>query len=772
MANSNEGSYNLNIDVNSNTGPAIQGFYELGALTKQMRTDISAIDSGMAGIGERADNLTKFFNQNFDVLSKMATVLERIQALVQSNQTNFSNNINSLNEMMNSTRALGGNMSHVMGMLGAANGGGGGGDIYPMTASQDFSNSYDEERRGIYGEVRRGGGGGGGGGGRRAGRGFGDDDDDDYDPSELSDEDPTNAGRTKRARFGRVQRQNPRSAARKNAIRSHLKKYPQVTPPPPGREHKAAEYAYKDMMDQISSVTDALPFGIGKTIAKRAQDLLKHKGIDLDSIRKEQAADTEYDPKTGAYTRKSGIKTGSVEDQALKAANTVAKIFTSNLVQGFTKFAGYAGQIGAAYGAVADVASNIRQYTAMGQAMGGVTGQVDYGRSIGQGISAFFKSDMNLNPFYSSQDVMQNQIMGSQLGLKGGYLTNYTNKGIQFQTDYGLTAQQSQAILGTGLAAGVTVNQNADAFGKVRNLENNTTTSTAYGNQAYQQGMTTYAGMGAQGAVAASMGVSAARFGAGDLVAQAAGFTGQEGAGSMFGNALMSQQLGVSYTGLYAATRGASASKLSRAQNATHEEILGYAGIDTETTYKDENDFLNQNQDKIMVLQMILQSLVQQGSKDYESAASSPQKAAKWAWLTVKQKQRFDKAGTGSTGVTAKGVKKAMDATVKKTGRPMFIRGTSPETIAANTASTINSQLTSAYNAYSANPTAANLKAYQQWQAAAGENHGTVDNGKPTNVVISIHPKHAHILAAAVKVGTQGFNNGKVAPNVQPTKSS
>ena len=526
----------------------------------------------------------------------------------------------------------------------------------------------------------------------------------------------------------------------------------------------------------------------------RIKDIFSSAGIDLQSIRRSQASNTTVDAE-GNITRTGGIPEG-VETQALKAANAVSRIFLSNVVQNFTKFTGYASIAGNLIGMGQDIAGNIRQYTAMGQAMGGQMGEVNYGRSIGMAGQAFLKSDFNLNPFYSTQDVMQNQIMGMGLGLKGNQLSNYVNTGIQFQTQYGLTAQQAQGIIGTGLGAGVNINQNANAFAQVRNLENSTTTSTAYGNQAYQQGLTSYAGMGATGATAAQLGAQVAGFAANDLVGQAAGLTGTEGIGSVLNNALLAQKMGVSYTGLFGAMRSASSSTISKAQNATQEEILGWAGININATYKDKKDFLNQNQSKIMVLQMILQSLVQQGSQSYASAASSPQKAADWAWLIVRQKQQMknSKQKSGSffghimgdigkaAGVAGNVLNNVVDAPGSLVGNVVhgindvggFVGGTLTgqsfsQIVKANNQNnaqydnTIGRFVQPGTNLIS--PIANGISTASRY---AGNAVG--DAVQKVEVVVGIHPKAMGIITAS-KAATAGFNNGKVSPNVQPTRT-
>ena len=180
------------------------------------------------------------------------------------------------------------------------------------------------------------------------------------------------------------------------------------------------------------------------------------------------------------------------------------------------KYGGYA-QMGV--GLAEGIASNIRQVTGFVQNQGSVFGLSDGKRSASMTFGALLKSDFGLNPNYSFQQVMQNQMMGAALGLKGDQLNNYVNNALGMQTTYGLDATQSQQLLGGGLAMGVGMNANLQGIATIRNLANSTQTSTAYANAMYMSGMSQAAGMGVTGRGAVSVGADVANFAAGDLIA-------------------------------------------------------------------------------------------------------------------------------------------------------------------------------------------------------------------------------------------------------------
>lgn len=690
-------SMEVNLEFPNNTGPAVQGFQTLAAVSAQIREDMRAIGDAMDSTTQKSDRMREYWQQNLELVQSMKSVLDIMQTSIQTNQTSLNNNLTQINEILHSARAMGGNMGQAMSMLGLAGGGAFGGQYgnqqmynsaygQGLGSSQDFathvqSRPYTIRPNGLFGpsrlegeypeegqptvagpttgvgrtpfRLRRkggggySGGGGGGGGPITPGPAPGEEPEDSDDKTNLNIPQPSDvlAGLMDKAKYAG----NPVQ----DTLRQQLeKKYPYLVQGehpivPVGSEGRAAELAFNYMQYETQKLFGSSD--LGRSIDKRKQQLLYGMGINRRNIQRSQRQNLEpmtnsngdiiTDPVTGfpQYTRTSGIPEQGVEPDTLNMVNKFAQIFGTKLLDAVTQYTGYGHIASAIYGGSRDIAANVRQnITGFAQAQGGAFGQTDYIRSAGMTWDASLKSDFGLNPFYSTQDVMQAQMMGANLGLKGNNLTDYVNKSLTLKTNFGLTAQQAQQVVGAGLASGVGLDANEAAFERVRAMENSTQTSTAYGNQAYLQGMTTMAGMGAQGSVAAQLGVQAANFGANNFVLQAMGATGQEGVGTPLNNALMAQQLGTTYTNLYATERNMGAAAVGRAENATQEQILSWAQIDIKKHYKGKKEFFDKNSSQAMILQMILQSV-----PGHQKEAQSPQAAMNWAWGIVEQHQRM-----------------------------------------------------------------------------------------------------------------------------------
>ena len=804
----------MNFDVTANTGAAQQGFQNIQAITDQIRDDLNAINDATEGLTEKASKMREFWQENLDVLEGMKSILEIVKTTTQINQSALDSNLQRIQEILSSVRGLGGNMGQAMSMLGMAGspgynygnyqGGGGGYSTSPL-ASQDFSgttNAYQQyslqnpmtyvknpnalmnrmmlrDSNPYAGTVA------GFGGGRRnpppptANSASYNDDDDEYRNMFSDRAEPYNTNQ--------------------GTLRDQLLQYRhQNSTVPMGDEAHAATYAYKDLMNNINRVAGT--GRVGTRLARAAQRALGNSGISPYEIQKAQRNADIWnvpDPVTGQptsyYERSSGYS--DIEKKTIKIADQVASVFGSNLIKSFTKFNGYAQIASAVYGTAVDVANQVRQFTGFAQQQGQVFGQTDYGRSIGMTGQALFKSGFNLNPFYSMQDVMQAQMSGGALGLKGQGLQTYVNQAMGFKKNFGLDANQTQQILGAGLAAGVGVNTNAAAFAKVRQLENTTQTSTAYGNQAYLQGLTSYAGMGASAGVAAQLGVTTARFGAGNLQLQSMGATGTEGMGSTLNNALMAQNLGTSYLGLYAAERGAKAGTLAKAQNATQSQILGFAGIDANAKYKGKDDFFNKNADKAMQLQMILGTM-----QGYQKESQSPKNAMNWAWGIVQQKKQLahptkdKKPGSMAAGLfgfaekyIGKGITNVLDAPFSLAGHAVHAV-TDVMTVGAGlvTGESLHDslkradKLNNSYDALLGHPAdtitsgISDLvsKGVKSIKGGNPSGQSAMPNVQRVAVEVSVHPKHAQQFTAAVKAGTGSYQTGKTTPNNQPTRTS
>ena len=591
-----------------------------------------------------------------------------------------------------------------------------------------------------------------------------------------------------------------------------------ISPIPVGGEHKAAEYAYTNLLRQMGTVANILPGNVGKQMMAHAQAALYNYGnatlgtpLDLQSIKNAQkqttrpVLDSNGNPmmrtvidangnaqqipiveRTGGYT--------PIEQAALHIANTVSKVMHSNFGQAATKAAGYIGLAKNVYSMATAIPDYLRQYASNAQTSGGVYGTVSYTRSAGNYLTALADAGFGFNPLISTQQVQQMQLQGAALGLRGGNLNSYVNQAINNQTQFGMSGAATQNLTNTALGAGISVNDIMNANAQVRQMEAGTQTSTTYGQMALATGATGAAAMGASSAAAAQVGVQAANFGKNDFIAQSYGMTGQEGTGTMLNNALMAQALGTTYTGLFAAERKAGGLAISAAQNKTDEEILTWAGIDTTSEYKDKTDFLNKNQNQMMILSMIL-SDPSMGSK-LNNIGSNPQASADWAWnvlkahKSIKAQQKTD-ALKNKLKITNKAYNDSMS------GKSAFPTDSRFKAIAQKNQNEAFKEIQDAMNHPGTEKTSALQAAEKAYKNAdfigamtdlqngaiktppkgsgstsSSDNNGSLLNNFPAlpKIEINLHPDAKKLITAAVKNGTVGFNSGQVPPNKQPTR--
>jgi hypothetical protein len=764
----------------------------------------------MDGINERADKMRGYWRDNLDAINQMKTALGIVASETQAYHSSLSSVIQQLQEMLNSARGLGVNPSQMMNFL-AGGGGFGGGGSFPQsgaysaamgenTSSQDFSTNPNHVNATIKagGSVK----------GTALGR-----EDDSFDDL---------AGRGGRVgRVGNV----PASKAQQMLGQVVAGIVPKASDLPPesdidnetfqvrmqrrlkenypniadviinqGKESKAAEIAYKKAISMVTRSTG----GLGGSVFKKAMGNL---GVDLGTIREAQAEGTYvpvrdnegnqmYYPGTNTpiMSRTGDIPSGGVEEKALKIADKVVDVFGSSLLTKFTEFAGYASIAASIYTGASAISNAIRPYAQIAQAQGGAIGQVDYGRSASQGLSAFIQSGFNLNPFWNMNDIMQAQLNAQALGLRGSNIQQYVNTASQFQQQYGLSAAQTQQILGGGLGVGVDMQNNASAFAFIRALENSSQTSSAYGNQAYMSSLATLAGTGASPAVAAQLAATSTVGAAGDFIAQANGDTDTSLLGTQLGTALMAQFLGTSYMGTYAAEAGSSATKLQGALDATSQQVLSWAGIDTTKQYKDMKEFMHDNMSQAQILQMIMQQV---GLSKY---AGSAQAALAWAWNATNTTQQFN----------AKGLAPVATKNKSKTGLGGDVRGGAGMPTNASvfeklvqaykSGSVTRSQYQTAMQQYNeGNYMAANIDLNADLQGNSSSSHQSASahhrsatsdgatrskqlsalggNGHKVAVEVNLSNKAAANINLAVKSNTSGFKNGSVPVNRQPVQN-
>ena len=878
----NDDSLQVNLEFTDNTAPLIQGMSAAASVAGEMRSDMEAIEQAMGSIADRADAMRAAYQENSELISNMKQLLETIASINATNQTSLSQNIQQINEMLLQTRGLGGNVGHVMTMLGMAGSPGVGsvnGYSYnsnQSTSSQDFSgyvgSSYistgdSTSPTATLGDWFKG--------IRAVKRAI-------KNPTgTVEDNSATRAIPLPTAGSGGGSRKPPRVLTtggpsgpmddeprindpdfNENWIGVDLPEGDYIEPEGvsslytdqlknrwnklnlPLDASDPALIAYKKMNRTVKNAMGQGP--LGKKLYKRWQKHLVNSGITPEALRESTASMgvPEYTQITDAYGDliDQKIRTTPVPEdvqaQTLDTANQVARIFSSGLYESLAKFTGLATAVKNAGGAIGDVYAaaqgqmgQIRQLTNAAYMQGGTFGQTDASRTIALGIDAYLKSFGNLSPFYSQAQVQQAQMGAASLGLRGANLNNYVNNSLDVGLrQFGMNQSQMQALTGAGLAAGYGLwnpysnNAYMQAFAQVRQLENSTQTSTAYGNQAFITGAGGATAMGMRnGYASAQQGVYAAKFGAGNFTAQSLGMTGTELQGSMLGNVLMAQQLGVGVMGLYGAEQKLTGAKGAQTQalamNASNEQILTWAGINVQMKYSSEDQFKKVNSNAIMELYFMLAS--GQLPANISKYGSSPQAAETWAWGVVKQRQQLTTPkgspfsnflhdvghiasdighGVGNV-VDAPGslvghvVHGAVDATLGVPSWLSTIAGGPNLTNAVNNAydntagrvlQPVQGILTPAIQAaqrnmprsvgaYLTNPIGAAVDQMTNAGVFAPNQNSFPspnNNGTQQSIEVNIHPNAKHLITAAVKSATNGFNNGQVPLNRQPGMNS
>jgi hypothetical protein len=870
----NDDSLQVNLEFTDNTAPLIQGMSAAASVAGEMRSDMEAIEQAMSGISERADAMRAAYQENNELISNMKQLLETIASINATNQTSLSQNIQQINEMLLQTRGLGGNVGHVMTMLGMASPPGVGsvnGYTYntnQSTSSQDFSgyvgsgyvgtgNSDNPvvaigdwykgvraRKRAIKNTV-------GtvddssstraippptvsiGGGGKKppiipptGGPGPGPDPMDD----EPSIEDPDFAATWE----GMVEPEGddyvgaePFSSLYADQLKNRWNKLNL-----PLDAVDPASIAYKKMNSTVKNALGSGP--LGKKLYKRWQKHLVASGITPEALKDATASmgppeivDAPSDAFGDAVAGK--VRTTPVPEdvqaQTLDTANHVARIFSSGLYEALAKFTGIAtavknagGAIGDVYAAAQDKMGQVRNINSAIYAQGGQFGEVDYGRSLRMGAQSWMESWGGLNPFYNQAQVQSAQMGAAGLGLRGADLNKYVDTSLDIaRRRFGMSQDQFNQFSAQAMGAGYmtnTYNQYMQQYNAARDYANgDNRTSLGYANYAFNQGANSAAAMGmGNGYAAARQGYLAMQFGAGNYVAQAAGMTGTEMQGSMLGNVLLAQNLGVGVMGLYGkelqlGKQGASGAQAqAMAQNASNEQVLTWAGIDIKTQYKSHDEFSKKNANAIQRLNMMLQS--GQLPSNLSKYGASFQQTDTWAWSVVQQHQRLTHPGGGGgpllnhifgdVGHIASNIghfgANALDAPGSLFGQAVhgltdatgFVTGILTGQ-SLNQITKKNNEINNSYDnslGMVLQPGKVGISAVEQLQKMAGIaiKAGNNESNRlnpfssspagatpaPQQVEVNIHPNAQHLITAAVKTSTQGFNNGQVPLNRQP----
>ena len=702
----NDDSLQVNLEFTDNTAPLIQGMSAAASVAGEMRSDMEAIEQAMGSIADRADAMRAAYQENSELISNMKQLLETIASINATNQTSLSQNIQQINEMLLQTRGLGGNVGHVMTMLGMAGSPGVGsvnGYSYnsnQSTSSQDFSgyvgSSYistgdSTSPTATLGDWFKG--------VRAVKRAI-------KNPTgTVEDNSATRAIPLPTAGSGGGSRKPPRVPTT-GGPSGPMDDEPRIEDPdfaedwigvdlpegdyiePEGVSSLYADQlknrwnklnlpldasdpaliAYKKMNRTVKNAMGQGP--LGKKLYKRWQKHLVNSGITPEALREATASmgAPEYTQITDEYGDfiDQKIRTTPVPEdvqaQTLDTANQVARIFSSGLYESLAKFTGLATAVKNAGGAIGDVYSaaqgqmgQIRQLTNATYMQNGAFGEVDYGRTLNLGVQSWMKSWGGLNPFYNQAQVQSAQMGAAALGLRGGALNGYVDTSLDIALRrWGMTQDQFNQFSAQAMGAGYMTNnynQYMQQYNAARDYANgNNNTSLGYANYAFNQGANSAAAMGmGNGYAAARQGYLAMQFGAGNYVAQAAGMTGNELQGSMLGNVLLAQNLGVSVMGLYGKELqlgkqgGAGAQTQAMAQNASNEQILTWAGIDIKSQYKSHSDFSTKNANAIERLNFMLNS--GQLPAALSKYGASFQQTDTWAWSVVQQHQRLTHPG-------------------------------------------------------------------------------------------------------------------------------
>ena len=759
------------VNITGDAGPLKDELGQVRNIYEDINKDAEAFNTILSDTETRQQSILKGWNDVLAAIRDSESALRSLNTTEEAQQTSMRAFRQEIMEILQSVKGLGGNINNVMSIFqmaggrgggsfgsfqGAGYGGGYGSGDY-STASQDFRSTVGSTTAGIdlssTQQVQQA---------QYANR------TQSITPIEYDDDNDAgslggvfggtyNSSRRpgERKPFGTESLPVPKKA-RQIRLQEQLDQYKDI----------AASASIGYAMDTLKNTVGSIP-GVGGPIVTAIRKSLNLSGVTNRNVRNAERNNTtrSVDPTTGETIFTRTGEYSDVEQKALKFADHIAGIFGNKMISSVMKYGGYA-QMGV--GLAEGIASNIRQVTGFAQSQGSVFGLTDFNRSASMTFGALVKSGFGLNPNYSFQQVMQSQMMGAALGLKGDQLNNYVNNALNMQTTYGLDATQSQQLLGGGLGVGVGMNANMQGIAAMRSLANATQTSTAYANKAYMQGMTGAAGMGAAPQASARLGDINAAFGAGDLVSQAAGITMQESLATQFGTAMFAKSTGVGYMDVFSQMRKMGAEGIASVNQTTNMQILSMAGINTSDLSALQANNYEAVAARAQYLQMILSSLGLQNIR-------TPQDALAWAKdvisATVQNNAGVNYAMQGGV-TTASNLAKGIKAATPKPNPLGLIPkgGTAPlSNLIKQELTADNTQVTTLITQMRKQPRlfgGANSSEYQTASNAlvAANKYITAGNDtaaqKEINVVISIENEAKKHLKAVAKKSRNGHNAG------------
>lgn len=679
------------LELDGNTTALEQGLRTSGAIASELRKDLEAIPSAIDSSIERLAKFKAALNDEVGLGNDMKTVMESIVALNQSNSAALSSAVNSIRELLTAARNLGVNGNQVLSTLGQyglpfggfnnMNNMGRSSNYNPDAGSisnPDLPGRQETTINGIpesidrAGYARRvvnwgkrgprvetvggglptagggasagaggsGGGSSGGGGGFVSSEGNGDGGYDD----DLSNE--------YNSRGYRRLSTSPNNSSANNPYQEYFKKnYPNVY-----------DIVKKNNMDITNPAGELVKYGQetlrsvsgpqgGGLMAQFARRTLRNYGGRI--AREQQAAeDSIYggvDPITGEVGpvgrkfEKGTSPFGKNEEKMISRLEGTIGKFAFTLLDKIPVLTQAVTVAAFGYNAARAVMAPIQQFMKVSEQYGSMTGANNQQNAMGMGLQAMFKSGFGLNPFVSSQDVVQAQMAGMALGYQGNANGQYVSYALNNLARYGLTNQASQQYAQAGILGGMSLSQTGGMIAGTLGGMQGTNTSTAYANQAAQAGAITGAGIGLNGAAAGAFGQGSAMFGQGNQYLQQLGVNGSELLNTQVGTALLAQDLGVGYMDvagkLNSMGNNAGRTLLGDEQDIAMQ-VIGFAGIGPGLT---KNQFLSGSNPQ--TLQLIGQSV------GLKKGMETPKAAAEYFW-NFYSNQPQKKANAAKTKMT------------------------------------------------------------------------------------------------------------------------
>lgn len=564
----------IQFTITGNANDLAAGLQQAQTHTSQIAKDFEAISTGMELVLERAGKMTKFYEQNLEVLKEMRQILILIGSIDQANNSAMTTNLQAARELTSLVLRQGGTVADATKMYGAAASPFNNGLVHNVFAQAQQQQQQTAANAGVHQSnqpntslleeamkrVRTGnlpphaneGHSGpmsswgsaaarqqhvGGAAPRLRGQ-IG------YDPL-----DPTDA---RDMMYKNLTGYNNVYKLNKDTGLYSVKR---------GREEYAALDAYDRGTRQVDSLFGTRGFGgaVGGFVKKQmygnrrdVQDATSH----LIETGDEHAFARAY---AGVDTNGRTLEKGTPEALLNRVLTRLDKnLELSNKSIGGVSLAGAAGVLGAGYnlyGLASQAASVGRVATGYAQTQAQGYGTTQYGTSAGNFLDTAWRSGLGLNPFYSFGNAQQAQNNAIGMGYRGSMQQQYENAASMLQQQHGISQSQSAQAISTLQSVGMSPAQTAAMIASVGNTAASSRGGYYNTPAAVQSAVTAQAGAMGWGGSATGGGIAgqlAARFGGNDPILANTGLTGQDLMNSQFGMGIMSQQLGISYNDMYA----------------------------------------------------------------------------------------------------------------------------------------------------------------------------------------------------------------------------